>query len=87
MKELYENRGQSPISPSGSGDSGNRALTPISAKDIYAALGVKRRINAAGTLTRLGGALMDDEVLAAMAADETAFKAIADKVRDALKTA
>src|SRR5687767_12753739 len=36
--------------------------------DIYAALGVKRRINAAGTLTRLGGALMDEEVLAAMAA-------------------
>src|ERR671918_346779 len=29
---------------------------------------VKRRINAAGTLTRLGGALMDDEVVAAMAA-------------------
>ena len=37
-------------------------------KDVYAALGVKRRINAAGTLTRLGGALMDDEVVAAMAA-------------------
>jgi hypothetical protein len=37
-------------------------------QDIYAALGVKRRINAAGTLTRLGGALMDDEVIAAMAA-------------------
>jgi L-seryl-tRNA(Ser) seleniumtransferase len=37
-------------------------------EDIYAALGVKRRINAAGTLTRLGGALMDEEVLAAMAA-------------------
>jgi D-glucosaminate-6-phosphate ammonia-lyase len=37
-------------------------------KDIYAQLGVKRRINAAGTLTRLGGALMDEEVLAAMAA-------------------
>jgi D-glucosaminate-6-phosphate ammonia-lyase len=35
-------------------------------KDIYAALGVKRRINAAGTLTRLGGALMADEVVAAM---------------------
>jgi D-glucosaminate-6-phosphate ammonia-lyase len=52
MKELYENRGQSPISPGG---------------QIYAALGVRRRINAAGTLTRLGGALMDDEVLAAMA--------------------
>ena len=37
-------------------------------KDIYAALGVKRRINAAGTLTRLGGALMDDEIVAAMGA-------------------
>jgi L-seryl-tRNA(Ser) seleniumtransferase len=37
-------------------------------QDIYAALGVKRRINAAGTLTRLGGALMDDEVVAAMVA-------------------
>jgi D-glucosaminate-6-phosphate ammonia-lyase len=35
-------------------------------KDIYAALGVKRRINAAGTLTRLGGALMAEEVVAAM---------------------
>jgi L-seryl-tRNA(Ser) seleniumtransferase len=41
-------------------------------QDIYAALGVKRRINAAGTLTRLGGALMDDEVLAAMAAAASA---------------
>jgi L-seryl-tRNA(Ser) seleniumtransferase len=38
------------------------------AKDLYAALGVKRRINAAGTLTRLGGALMHEEVVAAMAA-------------------
>ena len=37
-------------------------------KDIYASLGVKRRINAAGTLTRLGGALMHAEVVAAMAA-------------------
>jgi L-seryl-tRNA(Ser) seleniumtransferase len=37
-------------------------------QDIYAALGVKRRINAAGTLTRLGGALMDEAVVAAMAA-------------------
>ena len=37
-------------------------------QDIYSALGVKRRINAAGTLTRLGGALMQDEVVAAMAA-------------------
>jgi D-glucosaminate-6-phosphate ammonia-lyase len=34
--------------------------------DIYARLGVARRINAAGTLTRLGGSLMDAEVLQAM---------------------
>lgn len=34
--------------------------------DIYAHFGVRRRINAAGTLTRLGGSLMDDEVLDAM---------------------
>lgn len=34
--------------------------------DIYARLGVKRRINAAGTLTRLGGSLMADPVLDAM---------------------
>jgi D-glucosaminate-6-phosphate ammonia-lyase len=36
--------------------------------DIYAALGVRRRINAAGTLTRLGGSLMAPEVIDAMAA-------------------
>jgi seryl-tRNA(Sec) selenium transferase len=41
---------------------------PWMSKDIYTALGVKRRINAAGTLTRLGGALMDEDVVAAMAA-------------------
>ncbi len=34
--------------------------------DIYARLGVPRRINAAGTLTRLGGSLMEPEVLQAM---------------------
>ncbi|HKU98461.1 MAG TPA: aminotransferase class V-fold PLP-dependent enzyme [Vineibacter sp.] len=34
--------------------------------DIYAKLGVKRRINAAGTLTRLGGSPMASEVLDAM---------------------
>ncbi len=33
---------------------------------IHARLGVKRRINAAGTLTRLGGSLMDEAVLDAM---------------------
>ncbi len=36
--------------------------------DIYAQLGVRRRINAAGTLTRLGGSLMEDAVLDAMRA-------------------
>ncbi len=35
---------------------------------VYTALGVRRRINAAGTLTRLGGALMAPEVIEAMAA-------------------
>lgn len=34
--------------------------------EIYGRLGVKRRINAAGTLTRLGGSLMAPEVLDAM---------------------
>ena len=34
--------------------------------DIYTRLGVKRRINAAGTLTRLGGSLMAPDVLDAM---------------------
>jgi D-glucosaminate-6-phosphate ammonia-lyase len=33
---------------------------------VYERLGVRRRINAAGTLTRLGGSLMDDAVLDAM---------------------
>ena len=37
-------------------------------EDIYAKLGVKRRLNAAGTLTRLGGALMAREVIEAMTA-------------------
>jgi D-glucosaminate-6-phosphate ammonia-lyase len=35
--------------------------------NILARLGVKRRINVAGTLTRLGGSLMEPEVLLAMA--------------------
>ena len=34
----------------------------------YDRLGVRRRINAAGALTRLGGAVMAPEVVAAMAA-------------------
>ena len=40
-------------------------------ENIYQQLGVKRRINAAGTLTRLGGALMAPEVIAAMASAAT----------------
>ena len=36
--------------------------------DPYARLGVRRRINAAGALTRLGGAVMATEVVEAMAA-------------------
>jgi D-glucosaminate-6-phosphate ammonia-lyase len=50
----------------GDGRQGGRA--EMSGANVYAALGVKRRINAAGTLTRLGGALMAPEVIDAMAA-------------------
>lgn len=50
----------------------------MTANDIYASLGVKRRINAAGTLTRLGGALMAPEVIAAMAAAARASVDIAE---------
>lgn len=39
----------------------------MSDADIYTRLGVPRRINVAGTLTRLGGSLMQPEVLQAMA--------------------
>ncbi|MBV8393535.1 MAG: aminotransferase class V-fold PLP-dependent enzyme, partial [Alphaproteobacteria bacterium] len=40
----------------------------MAASDPYESLGVRRRINAAGALTRLGGAVMAPEVVAAMAA-------------------
>ena len=50
----------------------------MTTNDIYASLGVKRRINAAGTLTRLGGALMAPEVIAAMAAAARASVDIAE---------
>jgi L-seryl-tRNA(Ser) seleniumtransferase len=40
----------------------------MSDTDPYEILGVRRRINAAGALTRLGGAVMAPEVVAAMAA-------------------
>src|SRR5260370_22427776 len=36
--------------------------------DVYQGLGVRPRINAAGALTRLGGAVMAPQVVAAMAA-------------------
>lgn len=40
----------------------------MTGSDPYASLGVRRRINAAGALTRLGGAVMAPEVMQAMAA-------------------
>lgn len=43
------------------------ALAEAKPKTIYQRLGVPQRINAAGTLTRLGGSLMAPEVLLAMA--------------------
>ena len=46
--------------------------------DILTRLGVARRINVAGTLTRLGGSLMEPEVLQAMAQAATASVDIAE---------
>ncbi|HSP26730.1 MAG TPA: aminotransferase class V-fold PLP-dependent enzyme [Saliniramus sp.] len=48
------------------------------AADIYATLGVRRRINAAGTLTRLGGSLMAPQVVEAMAQASRASVDIAE---------
>ena len=48
-----------------SGGSAAHAVASVGA-NIYKTLGVPRRINAAGTLTRLGGSLMAPEVLQAM---------------------
>ena len=53
---------------------------------VYAAFGVRRRINAAGTLTRLGGALMAPEVTAAMAAAATQSVDIAELQAAASRT-
>ncbi len=39
---------------------------PVQGNDVYAWLGVKKRVNAAGLVTRLGGSLMSDDVFAAM---------------------
>jgi D-glucosaminate-6-phosphate ammonia-lyase len=46
--------------------------------DVYARLGVRTRINGAGLLTRLGGSLMDPEVVAAMAEAARSFVDIAE---------
>jgi len=45
---------------------GSKSDVQPSAGEFYQDLGVKRVINAAGTLTRLGGTPMDDDVLDAM---------------------
>src|SRR5258708_4553370 len=45
----------------GSGDGGSNATM-----DIYERLGVTKRVNGAGLLTRLGGSLMAPEVIDAM---------------------
>ena len=42
------------------------------ARDVYAELGVRKVINAAGTYTMVGGSRMSDETLAATAARELA---------------
>jgi len=46
--------------------------------DIYEQLGVKKRINGAGLLTRLGGSLMPPEVLGAMVEAASAFVDMAE---------
>ena len=46
--------------------------------DVYQSLGVARRINGAGSLTRLGGSLMPEEVLVAMRQAAGAFVDIAE---------
>src|SRR5215510_1367014 len=57
----------------------------MTASDPYAALGVHRRINAAGALTRLGGAVMAPEVVEAMAAASRASVDIGE-LQDAAST-
>src|SRR5471032_1170320 len=57
----------------------------MTASDPYENLGVRRRINAAGALTRLGGAVMAPEVVAAMAAASRASVDIGE-LQDAAST-
>ncbi len=57
----------------------------MTATDPYESLGVRRRINAAGALTRLGGAVMAPEVMAAMAAASRASVDIGE-LQDAAST-
>jgi len=54
--------------------------------NVYAAFGIRRRINAAGTLTRLGGSLMAPHVTAAMAAAATQSVDIAELQAAASRT-
>ena len=57
----------------------------MTSSDPYANLGVRRLINAAGALTRLGGAVMAPEVMAAMAAASRASVDIGE-LQDAAST-
>lgn len=57
----------------------------MTSSDPYENLGVRRRINAAGALTRLGGAVMAPEVMAAMAAAARASVDIGE-LQDAAST-
>jgi len=57
----------------------------MTSSDPYENLGVRRRINAAGALTRLGGAVMAPEVMAAMAAASRASVDIGE-LQDAAST-
>ena len=57
----------------------------MTSSDPYANLGVRRRINAAGALTRLGGAVMAPEVMTAMAAASRASVDIGE-LQDAAST-
>src|SRR6188508_3339995 len=49
------------------------AVNPGTSRDVYAELGVRKIINAAGTFTALGGSLMPPEVIAAWIAAASNF--------------
>ncbi len=66
-----------PAYPHNPGRGSRTPVTPANA-DILQQLGVTRRINVAGTLTRLGGSLMEPEVFQALALAANASVDIAD---------